>query len=477
MVGESGRFAGDADQEEAAADTEEPIVDAESIDEQSGELDAENGPVDAGAGRDGKLDARADARDVRAADGPRDVLPGTGDAKDAGQPQPDLPTDPAKEPDLPIGTPDLPVDPRPAEPRADSAPDAPLLSDVPALGDVPLLADTSADQRSDARDSPRELVMDARDGADDADTGVGEIDSSPQDVGDDAITSCPADQLLCDGVCVTSGSDPHNCGACGRTCASGVCMSGQCLTCRTLETACGTTCVNLFTDPNNCGACGTICPDGVCNNKHCETAGTGRVILIGHDFYSHRASMDFVLANAVFLWPLPSVRLLVYVGTADATAVAAADAAIAWRAAAMNRSCERIETTDTNLPTDVMDSDVLLIYSQVGAIDADLEHLGADWHTALNGFVTNGGTVIVLDGGSQSNAGTYQILKEAGLINLTAQTSVSGKTCTVAARGDSLAAGLSQSYLCDPNSVNFTGSEAASVVEADGASVVIHKVF
>jgi Stigma-specific protein, Stig1 len=76
---------------------------------------------------------------------------------------------------------------------------------------------------------------------------------------------CPTATTLCGAVCTLTGSDPANCGSCGRMCASGeVCMSGTCTrTCSAPSTQCATACVDTQTDPAHCGACNQLCSVGV----------------------------------------------------------------------------------------------------------------------------------------------------------------------------------------------------------------------
>ena len=82
--------------------------------------------------------------------------------------------------------------------------------------------------------------------------------------GSSPTTTC-SEGTACQGTCVDTATDVHNCGSCGNACASGqLCSSGQCTTsCPGSETACPasnpTYCAALATDPKNCGACGKVC--------------------------------------------------------------------------------------------------------------------------------------------------------------------------------------------------------------------------
>jgi hypothetical protein len=95
---------------------------------------------------------------------------------------------------------------------------------------------------------------------------------------------CPAPQICCQAKCVDPTSDPNNCAACGRVCASGKCCKANCtlgqfdplncggcgIVCTGVIPACcsqagnptAVMCTDLDSDNSNCGTCGTICIAG-----------------------------------------------------------------------------------------------------------------------------------------------------------------------------------------------------------------------
>jgi hypothetical protein len=340
------------------------------------------------------------------------------------------------------------------------------------------------------------LALDASD-TDGEDGGFGLGDADGGDAGNDAVNAetgplvCAPGLSACGEQCVDLINDSSNCGTCGTTCATGVCSEGSCLECPdTAPTWCGSQCTNTASDPDNCGGCGAPCDTGLCSNSNCEAAGTGRVIVIGHDYTDYspaRIVKNRVVGNAVFLWPHNPVRLLHYVGDATAVSVQNVDKAI--NQVAGSRAILRSYAYPADVPLWLPYVDVFLIYAQAHASNTTLTQLGENWASALADFVRNrGGTIIVLDSDQTDNAGTVQILASAGLLNVTRQASASapGLICYVTARGDALATGLTRTYSCQANSTTFSlgesGTTITSVVEtilgeAASAPVVISKIF
>jgi hypothetical protein len=191
--------------------------------------------------------------------------------------------------------------------------------------------------------------------------------------------------------------------------------------------------------------------------------------------------MNRILGNAVFLWPVNPVRLLVYEGGANATAIAGADAAIAQVANATGRQALRVTAAAGDIPALLASTDVFLIYGQELADDTTLGQLGLDWSAALLTFMTGGGTVVLLDAAYAGNSGTCQILAQPGLFQIARATATTGDVCSVVARGDALSTGLPRTYLCEQNSTSFDVTDLSTnitvVVEDVDKTVVVHKLF
>ncbi len=85
-----------------------------------------------------------------------------------------------------------------------------------------------------AVDVPPPLDLGADRGVSDVvvvDTGVDAGMDAGVDAAVDAGPSCGAGQIVCGGACVTTGTDPANCGSCGHACAAGqTCSGGTCST-------------------------------------------------------------------------------------------------------------------------------------------------------------------------------------------------------------------------------------------------------
>jgi Stigma-specific protein, Stig1 len=368
--------------------------------------------------------------------------------------------------------------------------DLPVQDDLPIQNDAPMLDDTgtppnlaidgAVDQGEAIEAAGPEGGMPCLDCVDAGDSEGGNADDGGASAVDGALV-CVDPLAICNGQCVDPSLDPANCGTCNNLCDFGVCNDGICLDCTAEGAVCGRQCADLARDPDNCGFCGNPCASGLCNSGQCEAAGTGRAIVIGHDYLRNRAAMNRILGNAVFLWPVNPVRLLVYEGAANPTAIAGADTAIAQVANATGRQAVRTAAAASDVPALLAATDVFLIYGQELANDTTLTQLGSDWSAALLTFMSGGGTVVLLDGVYTGNSGTCQILAQPGLFQLTRAAATTGDVCTVVARGDALTTGLPRTYLCEQNSTSFNVTDLSNnitvVVQDVDKTVVVHKLF
>jgi hypothetical protein len=234
--------------------------------------------------------------------------------------------------------------------------------------------------------------------------------------------------------------------------------------------------VDTLTDPANCGGCGQDCGAGLCRSGVCKANAAGQIVVIGHDFQNNNGPMNLLLGNSIFLPSATEVRFAEYVGVASSTAVNNSHSAIAQVAATLSRSAIRSEATQSNIATQLGSADVFLIQSQGAATNTILVQLGQNWASVLKSFLQTGGVIVLLDGSYPGNAGTSQILAQAGLMTISAAAKVSNDTCSLKTSTDPLAKLMPATYTCLANSVAFAG-DGTHVVEDLGQPVVLHVTF
>jgi hypothetical protein len=116
------------------------------------------------------------------------------------------------------------------------------------------------------------------------DTQVSPASCADACTGTDASSVACCAGTVCGASCTDTATDPVNCGACGKACATGEsCKDGSCAPCG--HTTCGSSCVDLQSDAGNCDACdkacaaGETCVGGTCGmccsngNTVCQGAG------------------------------------------------------------------------------------------------------------------------------------------------------------------------------------------------------------
>jgi hypothetical protein len=313
-----------------------------------------------------------------------------------------------------------------------------------------------------------------------------EIDSSRPDASrdaapreDGAVTGCALGELRCDDTCVDPSSDSAHCGHCTNACDPGeVCAGGTCSPSCDPLTECDGVCADLTTDPDHCGDCDTDCGSGICAASACEPEVTGHLVIIGHDYERRRTAMSSVLANAVLLSGRSPVRVVGWAAQTTAFALAGTNGAIEDGRGARTYTMSLADSAE-EVPVLLATADTFLVYAQEDATVEELDALGALWAEALVEFLARGGVVVLLDGPSTENSGTYQILQSAGLFTATASTELlTPRLDTVLGRdADPVLVGVPLSYRGEQHTVFYSTLDPDAVVSAVEGPVVIDRTF
>ena len=349
--------------------------------------------------------------------------------------------------------------------------DAPSTTDATdAPGDV--TSDVGTDGQSDAADgSPAEAAV--NDGA----------TESSIDTGPDACVP-PYDTAQQCGSCFTPCNGPNM--ACVATNSGYACV----LSCSPPLTQCGQVCVDEQDDPNNCGTCAKKCLSNLCSGGLCQGVTPGDDVIIGHDFATAvpGSAQARVLTNAVFLPTSNPLRVLSFEHYANVTAVANAKMLVTSAAAAQGKAVQiTVSTTDSDIPSKltITSFDVLLVYDQANATTGTLATLGASWASTLATYLQAGGDVVTLDGAQGTVQEMPQFLSNAGLLAVSAHTTVTpGTALDVVGPANSVGQGVLSPYGAGQDTARFTTSEQNSTTTAyiviepvSGTPVVIQKTI
>ena len=128
-------------------------------------------------------------------------------------------------------------------------------------------------------------------------------------------------------------------------------------------------------------------------------------------------------------------------------------------------------TSYATLATAIVDKQVLLIPEQALTNLSKMQEIGAFWRSTLDSFLASGGRVVVCD----YMEGTYGILTGAGLMSISAQTSVTGQLLQVSDSSSPIASGVS-AYTAGNGSCCYTTTETGAIITTgSGAPVVLAK--
>lgn len=273
------------------------------------------------------------------------------------------------------------------------------------------------------------------------------------------------------GLCSPPYDSVDHCGSCNTVCAepTPVCTpignsQYECqISCEEPLVNCASTCVDLNSDSDHCGACGQACPSAICQGGKCVGAKAGHIVSVCMNYreISATSQSTTLIGNAVLIPLTNPVKILAFSQYADVTVRSRVDTAITW--AAQNRGRTVPTITTVNNPDDVNsrlkkpDYDVFLIYDQQAAPAGVLGDYGAQWQKTLESFSYVGGIVLALDG----NTGTREmgdLLTNAGILPVSAQSTVSRTDIFVRAAGDIIGANLTSPFRAPLDSCVFTTS-------------------
>ena len=282
---------------------------------------------------------------------------------------------------------------------------------------------------------------------------------------------CDAPLVECNGQCVPPVFDtPEACGACNAACpkARPTCSpddmgSFKCvLVCDDPLKECNGKCVDFNIDANNCGSCGNVCLSGICQSGMCVGAKDGHVVLACMNYQSAatNSAPNTLLGNAVLLPQPKQVRILAYTEFASAASRANVDQHINLAASARGRSVvitPLTKYTSASALLSIANFDEFLIYEQDSADPGVLGTVGTVWqnNSVLESFAAAGGVIVGLSGGSYE---MDQFFTNANLLEVSAQTDVTGSFLYNRASLDSVGNNVISPFFAPPDSCTFTTS-------------------
>lgn len=254
------------------------------------------------------------------------------------------------------------------------------------------------------------------------------------------------------------------------------------LVCAVGTAECHGECIPMETDSANCGACGKRCASNICIDGACVGSTPGDVVLIGQDFGGGPVDSAHakVLVNALSIPTTDPIRVLSYeVGANGATVGQTRDVANQVRG-------RTVQFTVATGPADLTSAtlaqsyDVVLLHD-VAHDDASITSAGT-WASPLATFTEKGGVVIALDHGDSRMP---ELVTATGLLTVTSHTKLpEGTHLVVSAPSDVLGAQLVSPYAAYGAPVSFQGTAGPGITwvvraTSGGAPtdpVVLHRV-
>lgn len=297
---------------------------------------------------------------------------------------------------------------------------------------------------------------------------------------DSGLSGCALGQTECSGQCADTQVDPDHCGDCDTACGSDkFCVRGACdPDCEAPLSLCNHQCIDFDMDPLNCGSCGRMCTSGICTNGKCSDVIPGSLVVIGHDFTSATPAMQIIAGNAVLLPQGAPVRVLVYRGSARRAEYNGVIDAI--NANGNGKAWKQVDVAVDQVVPELAHAGTLVILPQDTTSDSALDTIGRSWALAIAQFLYRGGVVVLFEGASNANQGTFHLLDAAGVFMASGRESIPVQTLTVKTPAFDIAVNAPTTYRSRGGSVHFLDvSSDATVVVEDGAGkpVVIHRVI
>lgn len=330
-------------------------------------------------------------------------------------------------------------------------------------------------------------------GANDGSASDGAGGSSDAGDSDAGATDASASDAPAGDACLPPYTTEAHCGDCFTQCVApnDACkFDGTSYACAPFCLAplsrCGDTCKDLMTDGDNCGACGRVCASNICVQGVCQGAASGDIVYIGHDYATTplRTAQARILENAVLLSRSDPVRVLSYQRYAGAGAISRVGSILAD---AKTRTGRNIVVTATASDAAVAGAttanfEVVLVHDQTTAPSGALSSLGQSWASGLSAFTHVSGVLVVLDGATGASQ-MPQLMTQTGLLTVTShQAAATGDLIELLSATDGVGGGVISLFAVRANSARFVSEPNGGSVnwvtrhQASGTPNVIHKI-
>jgi len=276
-----------------------------------------------------------------------------------------------------------------------------------------------------------------------------------------------------DGGCTPPFDTAQQCGDCNTSCSNPTPLCAPvdgnfaCVAlCTPPLVACGGKCVDTNTDPDHCGRCFNRCDSRLCQAGVCVGATVGHITLacMNHEQAIQSSQQTVLMGNAIFLTLKTPLRILAYAQHVPAAAKNRVNQVITWAATARSRTFTITEAaTSAQVVADlnIFDYEVLLVYDQPSAPAGALATVGTAWNATVDSYARAGGSIVVLSSG-MGRAEMDQLMTNAGLLPVTAETNITFSQLHNRAPADAIGVNVITPFLGLRETCTFTTSAAQS---------------